>query len=79
MGRIQYYLVNHTLQEFCTFDSRVIIYEELKRVLEAWPRWQNTHTIMVKGEDESNAPDLWEHMTINLNYKDLDYGEHAGP
>jgi hypothetical protein len=79
MSRIQYYLVNHTLQEFCVFNERIPIYEELKRIADTWPKWSTTHTIMIRGQDESKAEDVWEYLTINLKYKDLDYDENAGP
>jgi hypothetical protein len=77
MSRIQYYLVNHTHKEFCYFNARIPLYEELKRIMGAWPKWASTDTIMIKGEDESKAPDLWDNLTMNLNYRDLDYDEHA--
>jgi hypothetical protein len=78
MSRIQYYLVNHTRKEFCYFNARAPVYEELKRITEAWPKWKTTDTIMIKGEDESKAPDMWENLTMNLRYRDLDYDEHMG-
>ena len=78
MGPIHYYLVNHTRKEFCYFNARVPVYEELKRVMDAWPKWVSTDTIMIKGEEESKAPDIWENLTLNLGYKDLDYDEQAG-
>lgn len=77
MGRVQYYLINHTRKEFCALDARLPLYHELKRIMETWPKWVSTDTIMIKGEDESNAPDTWEYLTMNLKYKDLDYDEHA--
>lgn len=71
-------MVNHTHKEFCYFNDRIPVYEELKRIAEAWPKWKTTDTIMIKGEDESKHPDTWDYLTINLQYKDLDYEEHMG-
>ena len=76
MGRIQYYLVNETQKEFCFFNPRISIHDELKRIMDAWPRWKPTDTIKIEGEDEAKAPDLWDHLTVNLCYKDLDYDSH---
>ena len=79
MGGIQYYLVNHSRKEFCYFNARIPLYEELKRIMETWSAWKTTDTIMIKGQDESHGSDMWDHLTINLMYRDLDYDEHAGP
>ena len=76
MGRIQYYLVNETHKEFCFFNTRISIHDELKRIMDTWPRWKPTDTIKIQGEDESKGSDLWDHLTVNLCYKDLDYHEH---
>lgn len=78
MSRIQYYLVNHTHKEFCYFNARIPIYEELKRIIDTWPKWATTDTIKIEGDDESKYPDLWQHLTVNLQYRDLDYDEHMG-
>jgi hypothetical protein len=73
-----YYFVNETHKEFCTFNDRVPVYEDLKRVIDTWPKWVLTDRIMIKGQDESKSCDLWDHLTMNLNYKDLDYAENMG-
>jgi hypothetical protein len=78
MGRINYYLVNYTRLEFCLFNDRLPIFEELQRILDKYPKWQSKDAMMIKGEDESNAPDMWENLTVNLQYKDLDYDEQIG-
>lgn len=75
MGRIQYYLVNYTKLEFCIFNDRIPVFEELKRILDKYPNWKSTDAMMIKGEDEAKAPDLWENLAINLQYTDLDYNE----
>jgi len=77
MGRIQYYLVNETKKEFCFFNARIPIHDELKRIMENWSSWVATDSIKIYGEEESKGPDLWEHLTINLEYRDLDYDKHA--
>lgn len=76
MGRIQYFLVNETRKEFCSFNDRAPIYEELKRCMDAWPKWKSTDAIKINGENESNASDLWDYLTMNLEYKDLEYEQH---
>lgn len=77
MGRIQYYLVNDSKKEFCSFNARIPIYQELKRIMDAWTSWALTDTIRIHGEEECNGPDLWEYLTENLEYRDLEYDEHA--
>ena len=76
MSRIQYFLVNETRKEFCSFNDRVPIHEELKRIMELWSRWKSVDRIMIRGQEESKGTDLWDHLTMNLEYKDLDYDEH---
>jgi hypothetical protein len=78
MSSILYYLVNETHKEFCSFNARIPIYEELKRSIDAWPKWASTDKIMIKGQDESKGSDLWDYLTMTLLYKDLDYAEHMG-
>jgi hypothetical protein len=76
MARIQYFLANETRKEFCSFNDRAPIHEELKRIMDAWPTWKSTDVIKIKGENESNASDLWDYLTMNLEYKDLEYEQH---
>jgi hypothetical protein len=76
MGRILYYLVNETHKEFCFFNDRVPIYEELKRIIDTWSKWSPADRIIIKGQEDSKGSDLWDHLTMNLEYKDLDYYEH---
>jgi hypothetical protein len=45
--------------------------------MENWSSWVATDSIKIYGEEESKGPDLWEHLTINLEYRDLDYDKHA--
>jgi len=75
MGPIHYYLVNHTKLEFCFFNHRVPVFEELKRILDKYPTWKSTDAIMVEGEDVAQAPDLWENLSMNLQYKELESDE----
>jgi hypothetical protein len=44
--------------------------------MENWSSWVATDSIKIYGEEESKGPDLWEHLTINLEYRDLDYDKH---
>lgn len=78
MGRINYYLVNYTRLEFCFFNDRLPVFEELARILAKYPTWQSKDVMMIKGEDESNHPDVWDNLTINLQYKFLDSDEQIG-
>ena len=77
MAKIHYYLVNESKKEFCYFNARISIHEELKRIMDTWASWTPTDTIKLHGDDESKGPDLWEHLTVNLEYRDLDYDQQA--
>jgi hypothetical protein len=77
MGKIQYYLVNHTRKEFCWFNAKRSLYEELDDLFAKYTQWSRTEMIRIEGEEESKSPDLWDHLTQNLCYLDLNYHEHS--
>jgi hypothetical protein len=76
MGGVMVYLVNHSRKEFCWFNVRVPVFEELNRIMAANKSWVSSHTIMIQAQDESKGSDLWDHLVYNLTYTDLDYAEN---
>jgi len=76
MGRYMFYLVNHTQKAFCSFDSRIQLLEELKRIMDKNPSWTDSDNIKIQAQDEGKGCDMWDHLVHNLAYMDVDYHEH---
>ena len=72
MARIQYYLVNNTQKEFCWFNAKRPMFEEIERIFANYTKWSKTDSVFVQGEDESKS-ELWERLTENLGYTHLNY------
>jgi hypothetical protein len=51
MSRTSYYLLNHTLSEFCYFDENISIFDSLEKILVKWPEWKRDHVICVMAEE----------------------------
>ena len=72
MERIHYYLVNNTRKEFCWFNAKRPMFEEIESIFAKYTKWSKTDSIFIKG-DEASKPDLWEKLTENMGYTDLNY------
>jgi hypothetical protein len=68
-----YYLLNHTRKEFCSFDTKIPVFELLAMIIKLYPTWNTTDDIKVDSEYTSDSPLLFIHLIKDLKYKDLDH------
>lgn len=74
MGRMMHYLVNVTRKEFCSVDLRRPLFPEIERVFAQW-NWTPSDMLYIESQDEAKGSDLWDELTMNRAYKDMDYDE----
>lgn len=74
MGRMMHYLVNATRKEFCSVDLRRPLFPEIERALTQWS-WARSDMLYIESQDEAKGSDLWDELTMNRIYRDMDYDE----
>ena len=52
------------------------VLDEINRVFDEHSAWKRTENVFVEAQDESHGCDLWDHLTMNMEYTDLDYDQH---
>ena len=72
MSLPSYYFVNHSCEEFCWFDNRCPIFQELTHIIKWNHRWTLEDNICVESE-LSDSTVLIEYLINDLQYKNLDY------
>jgi len=58
MSQMSYYLVNHTLSEFCRFDNNIPLFDALDNTLAKWPEWKKEHILCIVAEEYSKHDEV---------------------
>lgn len=67
-----YYFVNYTCKEFCWFNNKSPIFQELTHIVKWNHRWTLEDNIHVESE-LSGSTFLIEHLVNDLQFVNLDY------
>ena len=70
-SRTSYYLVNHTLSEFCCFSNKTPLFEVIEYTFGKWPEWKKEHNICVLAEEDCKSDEI-NHLLNEKGYKWLD-------
>jgi len=68
-----YYLINHTRKEFCSFDTKIPVFELLNMIMKLYPTWNTTDDIKVDSEYTSDSPLLFTHLIKDLDHQTPEY------
>jgi cupin superfamily acireductone dioxygenase involved in methionine salvage len=71
MPDTSYYFVNHSLSQFCLFDSNISIFNALEATLIKWPKWTKDHDICVLSHEHCREEKI-DNLLYERGYKWLD-------
>ena len=73
-----YYLLNHTLSEFCCFDANISIFDSLEKTFVKWPEWKRDHMICIMAEGYCKTEGT-DNLLVERGYRWLDVDVAPAP